>query len=189
MSRCQGPAHRALISLALFIVGLGLAACTQGTAPTAPAVATSPPSAPAAATAAPTPPPATVAAPAPPRAASPVTAASPSPSPAAASIRVIDLQLRPDDATATLVNTGSQPVDLSGWKVRLGDATVTLPDDIRIGGNERVTLHTAAGTNTEQDIYLDESAADLLTAWEPGSDFILEDNRGRQVTKIIVPGR
>lgn len=184
------PALRGFIILVPLAGILGVAACTQGTTPAAPGAATSPPSAPAAASpAAPKTAPATAASPGPSRAASPRAAASPSPSPAAAAIRVIGLQLQPNDATMTLVNTGSQPVDLSGWTIRLGDATVTLPDDLRIDGNERLTLHTATGTNTEEDVYLGESAADLLTAWEPGSDLILEDASGRQVTQLIIPGR
>lgn len=85
-----------------------------------------------------------------------------------------------------LRNTGTQPVDLSGWKLRVGNTSATLPQAARISPNETVNVHLAAGTTTQRDIYLGSEGLALVGALRPGTQVILQNAQGQDVTQFSV---
>jgi hypothetical protein len=95
-------------------------------------------------------------------------------------------------------------IDLSGWKLRIGGQTVTLPSNARIGPNATVTIHfmsppttpTAGTTSTTvnatpttsgNDIYLGDQGAQLVTALRPGAKVTLENPQGQQMAEFALP--
>jgi hypothetical protein len=79
-------------------------------------------------------------------------------------------------------------VDLTGWKLQVGSATVTLPSSARAAPNESVTIHTGAGTSAGQDIYLGQDAATLVGGLRPGATIALIDVQGTSVAQFTLPG-
>jgi len=129
-------------------------------------------------------------------AASPVTtvaaaasaAASPAAAIAAASpVRITAAQLSPTDATITIQNAGNAVVDMTGWRLRVGGATVTLPANSRVAPGESITIHTASGTNSGTDVYLGSDAATLLSGLQPGATVALVDAQGTVVSEFVLP--
>jgi hypothetical protein len=127
-------------------------------------------------------------------AASPVaTGAAAVASPAAATaiasspMQITAAQLSPADSTITIVNAGGAPVDMSGWRLRVGTATATLPGSARAAPGESVTIHTAGGTSTARDIYLGAEGANLLSGLQPRARIALEDARGTAVSEFTLP--
>jgi hypothetical protein len=92
------------------------------------------------------------------------------------------------DVAITIQNSSGSPVDLSGWKLRAGSATATLPSGARVPANDSVTIHTSAGTSTGRDIYLGQDAAALLPELRPGATLALLDAQGNTVTEFRLPG-
>ena len=100
---------------------------------------------------------------------------------------VAGVQLDPADTRITLRNSGSEPIDLSGWKLRVGDARVTLPANSRIAAGATITMHTASGTSTAEDIYLGGEASALLSAVQPGATVAIENAQGQTITRFEIP--
>ena len=130
-----------------------------------------------------------------PRAASPVVASPAAASPlagtavAAAPVRITNVQVQPTDTTITLQNTGSTAVDLGGWRLQVGTNTATLPPNTRVVPGGTITVHTAGGTNTGNDVYLGQPAAALITGLQTSSRIALVDDRGTVVNEFSLPGR
>jgi len=165
--QCRRPPSRWLLGLG--VVGLvSVVSCTPASAPTSPTVST-------AATAV----------------ASPVAtlvAASPVASAVAASpVRITSAQLSPTDATISVQNAGTAAVDMTGWKLRVGTATVTLPSNSRAAPGEAVTIHTAAGTSGGRDVYLGSESAALVSALQPGVTVALLDAQGATMSEFTLP--
>lgn len=116
-------------------------------------------------------------------AASPVVATAVAASP----IRITAAQLSPTDSTVTVQNNSSAAVDLSGWKIRVGSSTASLPANSRVGANESVTIHTASGTSAGRDIYLGQEAVALLGGLQPGASIALVDAQNAVVSEFILP--
>jgi hypothetical protein len=103
-----------------------------------------------------------------------------------------------------LQNPTPVTVDLSGWKLRINDQTVTLPQNARMGPMETVTIHftappatpaagtsgtTAVGTPTTMgnDIFLGTEGAQLASALRPGARVMLQNPQGQTVTEFALP--
>jgi hypothetical protein len=108
-----------------------------------------------------------------------VTAASP--------IRITGGQIGAD-TTITIQNTSTGAVDLTGWKLRAGATSVTLPGNLRLGPNETATIHTASGTSAGADIYLGQAATPLLSELLPGRSIALLDPNNALVAEFRLPG-
>jgi hypothetical protein len=119
--------------------------------------------------------------------ASPVAAAAAAAA-AASPIRITDARVDPSDAAISLQNTSGTAVDLTGWRLRIGSASAALPSAARVGPNESLTVHTAAGTNTARDIYLGPEAAALLQVLQAGATVELVDQQGNAAASFRLPG-
>jgi hypothetical protein len=102
-----------------------------------------------------------------------------------------------------LQNPTPLTIDLSGWKLKIGGQTVTLPSNARIGPNETATIHfvnppatpTAGGTSSTgatatssgKDIYLGNEGPQLVSALRPGARLMLENPQGQVVTEFALP--
>jgi hypothetical protein len=157
--------------LGLGIVGFaGIVSCAPAAAPSAPTVTTaatavaSPAGSPAVAVASPV---------------ATLVAASP--------VRITAAQITPSDATVGVQNAGTAAVDMTGWKLRVGTATVTLPGNSRVAPGEAVTIHTASGTSAEKDLYLGSESAALMTGLQPGATVSLLDAQGAAVSEFVLP--
>ena len=122
-----------------------------------------------------------------------VAVASPVASPAAAvaaasPVRITGARLDLSDTTVTVQNVTSSAVDLAGWRLRVGAATAALPSGSRVGPNEVITIHTAAGTSTAQEIYLGQEATALIGGMRPGARVALVDAQGTVVGEFTLPG-
>ena len=122
-----------------------------------------------------------------------VAAASPVASPAAAAaaaspVRITGARLDLSDTTVTVQNVTGSAVDLTGWRLRVGAATAALPSGSRVGPNEVITIHSAAGTSTAQEIYLGQEAAALIGGMRPGATVALVDAQGTVVGEFTLPG-
>jgi hypothetical protein len=106
---------------------------------------------------------------------------------AASPVRISGVQVSPADTTITLQNSGNAAADLSGWKLRVGSTTATLPANTRAGPGETITLHTASGTSSGRDVYLGQDAAALLVGLQPGANIALLDAQDRTVTEFTIP--
>lgn len=181
------------------LAAVALAGCAPGSAPTQPtaqaaatqiATAAQPAASPAA----------TAIAVASPSVAAAVTAASPAAatavagaSPAAGTaiaaspVRISGAQLSPTDTTITVQNTSGSAVDLTGWRLRVGTATATLPANAQVAANDTVTIHTASGTTGGKDIYLGQDATALLTGLQPGASVALVNPQGSSAAEFTLP--
>jgi hypothetical protein len=84
-------------------------------------------------------------------------------------------------------NTSSSAVSLSGWRLQVGTASVTLPSSASVGPGQTATIHLAAGTNTATDIYLGDEARTLLSGLQPGARVALVNPQGQAVSEFSIP--
>jgi hypothetical protein len=87
----------------------------------------------------------------------------------------------------SLQNPTPLSVDMSGWKLRIGSQTVSLPSNARVGPNEVVTIHFGEGTSKENDIFLGSQAQQMTSALRPGARLMLENPQGQTVTEFALP--
>jgi hypothetical protein len=105
----------------------------------------------------------------------------------ASSIRIFDAQFGVD-TTITVQNTGGSAVDLTGWKLRVGTGSVTLPAAARVGPGEMLTIHvTSGGASTGRDIYLGQEARPLLHSILPGANIAVLDGSNNVVAESTLP--
>jgi hypothetical protein len=107
---------------------------------------------------------------------------------AASPIRITGAQLSPADTTVTIQNVSSSAIDLTGWRLRVGSATASLPSGSRVGANETLTIHTASGSNTARDVYLGAESAALISGLRPGASVALVNPQGTAVAETTLPG-
>jgi hypothetical protein len=96
-------------------------------------------------------------------------------------------QLSPSDPTLTLQNTSATQVDMTGWKLKVGASTVSLPSNAKVGPNETVTIHVSQGSSSGKDVYLGSEASTLVTALRPGAKVMIENQTGATVTEFALP--
>jgi len=89
-------------------------------------------------------------------------------------VHITALTVGDTDTTIVLQNSGSSQVTLDGWTLLLGaNIPLSLPPITLAPGQTR-TVHTAAGTNTDSDIYLNTaSAGGIATTFAPGQRAVL----------------
>ena len=124
-------------------------------------------------------------------AASPIAtsvAAAASPVAANAPVRITGAQLAPGDASVTVQNTGNAVADLTGWRLRAGTVTATLPSNTRVAPGDSITIHTATGTSSGRDVYLGGEATALVGGIQPGATLALIDAQGNTVSEFVLPG-
>jgi len=76
---------------------------------------------------------------------------------------------------------------MSGWRLRVGTATATMPANTRVAPGQTITIHTASGTSGGQDVYLGAEAAALLSGLQPGASVQLVDAQGTVVSEFALP--
>jgi hypothetical protein len=102
-------------------------------------------------------------------------------------VQIVDAKLGLPDTTLTVRNSGLAAIDMSGWGLRAGQATATLPANMRVAPGETITLHTMDGASTGKDVYLGTAAtASLLTGMRPGNKVALLDRQGRVMTEFTL---
>ena len=108
---------------------------------------------------------------------------------AASPVRIVGAQLNPVDTTLSVQNAGSAEVDMSGWRLRVGSTTATLPANTRVAPGGTITLHTGSGTSTGSDVYLGQDAMALLSGLQPGASVSLVDGQGQVISEFVLPQR
>lgn len=102
-------------------------------------------------------------------------------------IQIVGATLGVPDTTLTLKNASGAAVDMSGWGLRVGDATAALPGNAKVGPGGTLTVHTTTGSSTDSDIYLGQAATTLVTNLRPGQRVALIDAQGRPVSAMTLP--
>jgi hypothetical protein len=87
----------------------------------------------------------------------------------------------------SLQNPTPLAIDMSGWKLRIGSQTVSLPSNARVGPSETVTIHFGEGTSQGNDIFLGSQSQQMTTALRPGARVMLENPQGQTVTDFALP--
>lgn len=105
---------------------------------------------------------------------------------AASPVKIAGVQLNPTPSL-NLKNEGSAPIDLSGWKLKVGNATAALPGNLRLEPNQTVTLHMTPGQSSGNDIYVGQDAAALVLAMQPGASVALLNSQGQVVSETALP--
>ncbi len=104
-----------------------------------------------------------------------------------ASVVIAGVQPSASDLAMSIQNRGVERVDLSGWGLRVGSASTTLPPDTRVEPGERLVVHTAAGASIGHDLYLGGDGSDLLAAVQPGVTISLFDRQNSLVSEFTIP--
>jgi hypothetical protein len=93
---------------------------------------------------------------------------------AQSTVHITGVSVASDDTTVVLQNSGSSPVSLQGWTLLLGaNIPLTLPPIMLAPGQTR-TLHTAAGTTTDSDVFLGvASVGGIAATFAPGQRAVL----------------
>ena len=93
---------------------------------------------------------------------------------AQSSVHITGLNVTASDTTVVLQNSGSSPVNLQGYTLLMGpNIPLTLPPIMLAAGQTR-TLHMAAGTTTDSDVFLNvPSVGAIATTFAPGQRAVL----------------
>ena len=103
-------------------------------------------------------------------------------------VRITETSISGNDPRITIQNTSNQAVDLSGWTLRVDQATMRLPANTQAPAGQAVVLHATAGTSSGRDVYLGQPTPELMQALRPGARVALEDASGSMITSATVPG-
>ena len=89
-------------------------------------------------------------------------------------VHITGVNVTADDTTVVLQNSGSSEVNLQGWSLLLGrNIALTLPPITLAAGQTR-TLHLAAGTTTDSDVFLNTpSVGGVAITFAPGQRAVL----------------
>ena len=68
-------------------------------------------------------------------------------------LAITDIQPEGDDETITLRNTGDSTIDLSGYEVSFADDQTYQIEDVTLGADETLTVHTGEGSDSAGDVY------------------------------------
>ncbi len=95
---------------------------------------------------------------------------------AQSTLHITGVNITAADSTVVVQNSGSAPVNLQGWTMFFGpNIPITLPPIMLAPGQTR-TLHVAAGTTTDSDVYLNvPSVGAIATTMTPGQRVVLVD--------------
>jgi hypothetical protein len=91
-------------------------------------------------------------------------------------LHITGVNITASDSTVVVQNSGSSAVNLQGWTLFFGpNIPITLPPIMLAPGQTR-TLHVAAGTTTDTDVYLNvPSVGAIATTMTPGQRVVLVD--------------
>ena len=107
---------------------------------------------------------------------------------AASPVQIVGVKADPADPAIRVQNSSSVVVDLSGFTLRVGDASMVLPQNVVVQPGETVTLHLITGANnTRTDIYLGQAATTVLTGIRAGARVALVNNQGQAVAQFTIP--
>jgi len=76
---------------------------------------------------------------------------------------------------------------MSGWQLRAGTASATIPSGTSVEPEQSITIHTATGTNSDEDVYLGAAATQLLAGIQSSPTVTLLDARGATVVEVPLP--
>jgi hypothetical protein len=95
---------------------------------------------------------------------------------AQSTVHITGVTITASDSTVVVQNSGSAPISLQGWTMFFGpNIPITLPPIMLAAGQTR-TLHVAAGTTTDSDVYLNvPSVGAIATTMTPGQRVVLVD--------------
>ncbi|MCC6175870.1 MAG: lamin tail domain-containing protein [Chloroflexi bacterium] len=121
-------------------------------------------------------------------AAPPVATALASPSPLAMiPVQIVGMGLDSSGPTLTIRNTSGQTIDLADWRLYVGEAAVTVPEDARLAPGEALTLHFASGPDTANDLYLGDQARTLAQGVRPGATVQITNEDGQTMLRGTIP--
>jgi LysM repeat protein len=84
--------------------------------------------------------------------------------------------------TLVILNKGAG-TSLADWKLEGSSLGIFVFPDIFLFSGGSIRIHTSAGENTASDLYLNQGEA----AWTPGTNIILSDNKGVEISRLTVP--
>jgi LysM repeat protein len=84
--------------------------------------------------------------------------------------------------TLVILNKGAG-TSLANWTLEGSSLGIFVFPDIFLFSGGSIRIHTSAGENSASDLYLNQGEA----AWMPGSDIILSDNQGIEISRLTVP--
>jgi hypothetical protein len=102
-------------------------------------------------------------------------------------VRMTAVQSSPTDSTVSIQNTSTTTVDVSNWRLQVGTASTALPSGVVVQPGQSVTLHAATGTSTPTDVYLGQTAQNVIANLKPGAQVMLQSPQG-QTSAFTVPG-
>ena len=176
--RCRAPVGRRLTWLLLMVALVVQAACTASTP------ASSNAAKPTATRASSTPSAAAKASPSP----GTTAAARPSPSPSGApAIEIADATMADATPWVMLRLTGGEPQIVSGWRLEVGDKSVTIPGNAILQPGETLTLHAGDGPSSDREIFLGADSDALALAAAPGTRVRLVNTTGAVAAETTVP--
>jgi hypothetical protein len=113
---------------------------------------------------------------------------SPSPSPAAQlPVRIADASLADATPWLSLKNDGDAPVDVGGWRLQVGNATASLPENAVVEPGGSLTVHAGEGMSGDDELYLGSAGDALASAALPGVPVRLSDDNGAVIAEVTVP--
>jgi hypothetical protein len=89
-------------------------------------------------------------------------------------VHISGVTVTADDTTVVVQNSSSAEVNLQGWSLLLGrNIALTLPE-IRLAPGQTRTVHLAAGTSTDSDVFLNTpSIGGVAITFAPGQRAVL----------------
>ncbi|MBV9327096.1 MAG: lamin tail domain-containing protein [Chloroflexi bacterium] len=89
-------------------------------------------------------------------------------------VHITGVNVTSDDTTIVVQNSGSAPVNLQGWTLLLGPNIPITLQNVQLAPGQTRTLHTAMGTDTDSDVYLNiASVGSIATTFAPGQRAVL----------------
>jgi predicted small lipoprotein YifL len=119
--------------------------------------------------------------------ASPAAKPSPSPSPAVAGLQILDATLADATPWVSLRLTGGEPQIVSGWRLEVGDQSVTIPGNAIVQPDDTLTLHAGEGRSSDREVFLGPESDALALAAKPGARVRLLDETGVVKAETTVP--
>ena len=83
----------------------------------------------------------------------------------------------PSDTRIDVRNSGARNENLRNWTLVLGQTMAVTLGDIELNANQTRTLHLAAGTTTDSDVYLGLGSGLTAATFGPGERIVLVSPR------------
>jgi hypothetical protein len=102
-------------------------------------------------------------------------------------IQIVDATLADATPWVSLRLTGGEPQIVSGWRLEVGNQSVTIPGNAIVQPDEVLTLHAGAGESSDREIFLGPESEALALAASPGARVRLIDATGKVAAETTVP--